>query len=187
MRPVVILDRISVDGFFAGPNGEIDWFIQDIDVDEAVHGWGKADTVLFGRVTYELLASYWPKAAVDPKTPKAEKKMADELNKMTKIVFSRTLKEVTWQNSRLVKGDVAEKVRKMKRAKGEGIIMFGSGTIAQQLASEGLIDDYWFIVTHVILGAGKQLFAGVKKLNLELVEANGFKSGNVVLHYKPKK
>jgi dihydrofolate reductase len=65
--------------------------------------------------------------------------------------------------------------------------MFGSGTIAQQLASEGLIDDYWFIVTPVILGAGKQLFAGVKKLNLELVEANGFKSGNVVLHYKPKK
>ncbi len=184
MRNVIMLNRVSIDGFFAGPHGEIDWFIPDPEVDKMVHG-AAADTVLFGRVTYELFEKHWPKAAVDPKTPEGERQMANELNQMTKVVFSRTLKKVTWEKSRLVRGDVAEEVRRLKQAKGSGIIIFGSGTIVQQLASEGLIDDYWFVLTPVILGAGKQLFTGVKKTHLELVEAKSFKSRNVVLHYRP--
>ena len=185
-KKIVMLNRVSVDGFFAGPDGEIDWFIHDPEVDKAVHEGGEADTVLFGRVTYQLFESYWPKVAVDRKAPKEARDTANELGQMTKVVFSKTLKGVTWENSRLVKGNVAEDVRKLKHGKGSGIMIFGSGTIVQQLTSEGLIDEYVFVVTPVILGAGKPLFAGAERLDLELSETRSFKSGNVVLHYKTK-
>jgi dihydrofolate reductase len=184
MRKVSMLNRVSIDGFFAGPTGEIDWFIRDPEVDKALHEGGQEDTVLFGRVTYQLFESVWPKVAVDQKAPEEAKNTANELGKMTKVVFSKTLNEVTWQNSKLVKGNVVEEVRRLKQGKGPGIIIFGSGTIVQQLTSEGLIDDYLFVVTPVILGAGKSLFTGVKKLDLELLETRNFESGNVLLHYK---
>ena len=187
MRNVIMLNRISIDGFFAGPNGEIDWFIHDPEVDKAVHGGGQADTVLFGRVTYQMFENYWPKVAADPDAPEEARNTGKELNQMTKVVFSQTLKEVSWENSRLVKGNVAEEAKKLKQENGAGIIVFGSGTIVQQLSSAGLIDDYWFVVTPVILGTGKSLFAGVKKFDLELLETRYFKSGNVVLHYRPRK
>ena len=179
-----MLNRISLDGFFAGPNGEIDWFIPDIEVDKAVHEGGNADTVLLGRVTYELFESHWPKVEEDLNAPQEARKTANELTQMTKIVFSQTLKEVTWKNSKLIRRNITEEVKKLKQEKGSGIMIFGSGTIVQQLAAERLIDDYWFIVTPVILGAGKSLFTGIKKLDLKLMGAEKFKSGNVVLHYK---
>ena len=102
---------------------------------------------------------------------------------MTKVVFSKTLKEVTWENSKLVKGDVTKEVSKLKQGEGLDIVIFGSGTIVQQLTDEGLIDEYLIAVTPVILGAGKPLFKDVKKINLELLETRNFKSGNVLLHY----
>ena len=184
MREVVMLNRVSIDGFFAGPNGEIDWFIHDPEVDKAAHKRGQADTVLFGRTTYQLFESIWPKIAADPKAPEEARNTAKELAQMTKIVFSKTLKEATWENSKLVRGNLAEEVRRLKQKEGPGIIIFGSGTIVQQLTNEGLIDEYLFVVTPVILGAGKSLFAGAKKLNLELSETKNFESGNVLLHYR---
>ena len=187
MRKIVMLNRVSVDGFFAGPNGEIDWFIHDPEVDQAAHEGIQADTVLFGRVTYQLFENYWPKVAADPEAPEEARNTANELNQMTKLVFSKTLREVTWENSKLGKGDVADEVRMLKQGEGSGIIIFGSGTVVQQLTSERLIDDYFFIVTPVILGAGKSLFTEVKKLNLDFLEARSFNSGNVLLHYKIKK
>lgn len=189
MRKVIMFNRVSVDGFFAGPNGEIDWFIVDPELDEALHPMGHPDTVLpdmvlLGRVTYQLFESYWPKVAADPSATKEERIIADELNQMTKVVFSKTLKEVSWENTKLVKGDVTKEVSSLKQGKGSDILIFGSGTIVQQLTAGGLIDEYLFAVTPVILGAGKSLFNGVKKRELELLEARSFKSGNVLLHYK---
>ncbi len=186
MRKVTMLNRISIDGYFAGQNGEIDWFIHDPEVDKAAHEGGQADTVLFGRVTYELFERYWPKAAVDPNLPQEARNTGKELNEMKKIVFSNTLEEAKWENSSLIKGNVAEEVRKLKQEQGKSMIIFGSGTIVQQLSSAGLVDDYWFIITPVILGTGKTLFPGNKRLDLELLETQHFKSGNVVLHYRPK-
>ena len=110
--------------------------------------------------------------------------MANELNQMNKVVFSRTLKEVTWENSRLVKGDIAKEVRALKQGNGSGILTFGSGTIIQQLANAGLIDEYLLIVTPVVLGAGKPMFKDVRKNDLKLVASQSFDSGNVLLHYK---
>jgi dihydrofolate reductase len=181
-----MLNRISIDGFFAGPNGEIDWFIPDPEVDKAAHQGAQADSVLMGRVTYQLFESVWPKITADPKASEEMRKTAEELNQMTKIVFSKTLKRVTWENSKLVKNDIVEEVRKLKQEKGASIIIFGSGTIVQQLTSEELIDDYFFVVTPVILGEGKSLFTGAKKLALKLTETKNFKSGNILIHYTIK-
>ena len=192
MRKVVMLNRISIDGFFAGPNGEIDWFVRDPEVDKAVHNPPldnastermQPNTILFGRATYQMFESYWPSVAADPNAPEEARATADELNQMTKLVFSRTLQEVTWENSLLVNGDLLEEVTKLKQEDGPDMIIFGSGTIVQQLANEGLIDDYLIVVTPVILGEGKPLFKDVKPLNLELAQATGFQSGNVLLHY----
>ena len=183
MRKVVMFNRVSLDGFFAGPNGEIDWFVQDSEVDKATHEMMHPDTLLLGRVTYQMFESYWPHVATDPNAPKEARILADELNQMTKVVFSKTLKEVTWENSKLVKGDVTKEVSKLKQGEGLDIVIFGSGTIVQQLTDEGLVDEYLITVTPVILGAGKPLFKDVKKINLELLETRNFKSGNVLLHY----
>src|SRR5262245_51203895 len=129
MRKIVMLNRISIDGFFAGPKGEIDWFIQDPEVDKAAHELMQPDTLLLGRVTYQMFESHWPPVARDPNAPAGARKLANELNELTKVVFSKTLKEVTWENSKLLKGHVAEEVRELKQGAGPDITIFGSGTI----------------------------------------------------------
>lgn len=184
MRNVVMLNRISLDGFFAGPNGEIDWFIHDPEVDKAAHGVGQADTVLFGRETYQMFERAWPPMLRDPNAPEPARRTAQELQQMTKMVFSRTLTSVTWENSKLLNASPAETVRQLKGVPGTPIIFFGSGSIARQLAAEGLIDDYLFIVTPVILGTGKALFERNARHTLELVSAQSFKSGNVLVRYR---
>lgn len=184
MRKVTMLNRVSIDGFFAGPNGEIDWFIHDPEVDKAAHEMMRPDTLLLGRVTYQMFESYWPHVATDPNAPKEARILADELTQMTKVVFSKTLEEVTWENTQLVKGDVAKEVKELKQGEGPDITIFGSGTIVQQLTAEGLIDEYLIVLTPIIVGAGKPLFKDVKEINLGLLEAREFNSGNVLLHYR---
>ncbi len=199
MRKIIMLNRITLDGFFAGPNGEIDWFIPDPEIDKELIDEKKAgtpDTILLGRITYEMFESYWPKVAkgstdleYSPEgegAQAAERKIADMLTKMRKIVFSKTLKRVNWENSRIFSGDLVKEVKRLKRENTSDMIIFGSGTIVQQLTSERLIDDYWFIVTPVILGTGKPLFPGIPRVELQLLETRNFRSGNVVLHYKIK-
>jgi len=184
MRKIVMFNRVSMDGFFAGPSGEShEWFVQDPNVGEAAHEMMEPDTVLFGRVTFQLFEGHWPKVEADSKAPKEEQATAKELKNINKIVFSKTLKSVNWENSELIKGDLIDEVKKLKQGNGRDMVIFGSGTIVQQLTTRGLIDEYVFVVTPVILGAGKSLFKEVDKLNLKLLETRDFKSGNVILHY----
>jgi dihydrofolate reductase len=173
-----------LDGFYAGDDGSIDWFIHDFEVDKAAHQLMSPDTLLFGRETYQQFESFWPAQADNPDAPPPAKKMSHELNNMTKIVFSKSLKEVTWENSTLVSDDIAAAAQKVKEGEGADIAIFGSGTIVQQLADAGLIDEYLIVVTPVILGSGQALFEGYKPLDLELSESRSFSSGNVLLHYK---
>ena len=184
MRKIVVFDWVSVDGYYAGPNREIDWVVQDPEIDKAAHERMNPDTLLCGRISYQMFENVWPKVAEDPKAPKGMKKLADEMAQMTKVVFSKTLKEVTWENSKLFHGDLIEEVKKLRRRKGADIAIFGSGTIVQQLANEGLINEYLFAITPVVLGSGRSLFTDVEGLNLALVETKNFKSGNVLLYYK---
>jgi dihydrofolate reductase len=130
-----------------------------------------------------LFENSWPQVAKDPNAPAELHKLADEVIQMTKIVFSKSRKEAPWENSKLFHGNLIEEVTKLKQADGTDIIIFGSGTIVQQLSNERLIDEYFIIVTPVILGKGKPLFKDVSKLNLNLLEQRHFKSGNVLLRY----
>ncbi|RPI93651.1 MAG: dihydrofolate reductase [Chloroflexi bacterium] len=191
MRRIVMINWISLDGLFAGPNGEIDWIIRDPEVDKALHEprAGEAssvgsDTMLLGNITYTMFENSWPQIAKDPNAPEELHKLADEVIGMTKLVFSRTRNEVPWENSKLFHSNLVEEVEKLKRGKGTDIIVFGSGTIVQQLTNAGLIDEYLIAITPVMLGKGKPLFADVKRLNLRLLETRTFRSGNVLLRYE---
>ncbi len=185
MRKIYMFNRTSVDGLFAGPQGEIDWFMPDPEVDRAIHQMMNLDTVLFGRITYQMFESYWPNVAHDANAPAGARSMANELNEMTKLVFSRTLDMVTWENSKLFKHNLVDEVRQLKHESGKDFVIFGSGSIVQQLASAALIDEYLILITPVILGTGKSLFKDVNKTNFKLQEARSFDSGNVLLRYTP--
>jgi len=190
MKKIVMINWISVDGFFAGPNGEIDWIVRDPEVDKALHEprsdqreAAGSDTMLLGNVTYTMFENSWPQIAKDPNAPEELHQLADEVIGMTKIIFSQSRKEVTWENSRLFHGNLLEEVARLKQGQGSPILIFGSGTIVQQLSNARLIDEYLIVVTPVVLGKGKPLFKNVDKLNLRLLQVRYFNSANVLLRY----
>ena len=182
MRKVFEFNLVTLDGYFEGPRREIDWHNVDAEFNEYAIGMlNSVDTLLFGRVTYELMAGYWP----TPDAMKNDPIVAGKMNSLPKIVFSRTLDKVAWNNSRLVKSNVEEEIQKMKKQPGKDIVILGSGSIVSELAPLGLIDEYRLMVNPVVLGAGKPLFKGIKdRLNLKLIKAKTFKSGNVLLYYE---
>lgn len=194
MRRIVTFNRVTADGYFAGPDGNLDWVVPDKEIDkagaEAIPGF---DTILFGRRTYELFEAFWPHAlddssAADPhdagRRSRELRVMAVGLNEMSKLVFSRTLKEVTWENSQLLRELNPGKIEAMKRQSGKDMIVFGSGSIVSQLTQHGLIDEYQFVVSPILLGSGRPLLNGASKgLRLELLEAKAYRSGNVILRY----
>jgi dihydrofolate reductase len=180
MRNVIMFNMVSLDGFFAGPNQEIDWFVFDEDLERYIKATQmmKADTLLFGRVTYEGMAAYWPSAEGD---------LADFMNKVPKVVFSRTLDKAEWNNSRLVKDNVLEEVSRLKQQPGKDIFLYGSADFASTLIQHGLVDEYRLGVNPVVLRGGTALFKGSPaRLNLKLLEARPLTSGVVILHYKPE-
>ncbi len=193
MRRIVMFNWVSIDGFFAGPNGEMDWIIQDPAVDQALRESGRneedantagSDAMLLGNTTYTLFENSWPPITKDPNAPEAMRRMAEEVTRMTKIVFSQSRSEVPWQNSRLFHGNLMEETEMLKQGEGSPILIFGSGTIVQQLTDAGLINDYFIALTPVLLGKGKPLFRDVQKRNLHLLDVQHFNSGNVLLHYR---
>jgi len=188
MRKIIVLNRISLDGFFASLNDltfGMDWFIQDPEVDAAVHGGGPADTLLLGAITYKGFERSWVPMLNDPNTPAPLKAIADELTHMNKVVFSSRLPaaDIQWANTELHAGQLVEVVSDLKRQPGADMLIFGSGTVIRQLAQAGLIDEYLLILTPVIAGVGKSFFADVPQTSLTLLSSQSFKSGNVVLRY----
>jgi dihydrofolate reductase len=178
---------VTLDGFFEGPNKELDWQIVDGENKEyAIDLLSKVDAFLFGRVTYQLMADYWPAAATNPSTPKSDLEIADKMNNLPKIVFSKTLQEVKWNNSRLVKENIAKEISKMKQQPGKDMVIFGSGSIVSTFMQHGLIDEYRIIVNPIVLGNGNPLFKGINgKQNLKLLNTKVFDSGIVILFYEP--
>ena len=143
---------------------------------------GGGGRLLLGRKTYELMASYWP----TPQASQNDPEVAKGMNSLRKVVFSRTLDKATWINTKLVKGDLAEEVRRMKKDSGDNIAILGSGSIVSQLAKEGLIDEYQIVVYPIVLGKGRTLFDGVQeKVNLKRTRTRAFRNGNVLLCYEP--
>lgn len=189
MRKIIVFNLISLDGFFAGTDGNIDWHVVDDEFNQfAIEQTRKFGTILFGRVTYQIFEDFWPKAPSDPKMSKEDLVIADIINNIEKIVFSKTLKNVgekpNWKNVKLFKAIIPEKIKKLKRSRGRDIVIFGSGTIAQQLTNLGLVDEIRLLVNPVVLGSGKPMFKD--KLKLKFLKTRTFKNGNVLLTYVPQ-
>jgi dihydrofolate reductase len=187
MRKVILSNMVTLDGFFEGPNKELDWHIVDEEFNQYANDLlSNVDALLFGRVTYQLMADYWPAAATNPSTSKSDLEIADKMNNIPKIVFSTTLQEVKWNNSRLVKENIAEEISKMKQQPGKDMVIFGSGSIVSTFMQLGLVDEYRVIVNPIVLGNGKPLFKGINgKQNLKLLKTRVFDSGIVILFYEP--
>ena len=189
MRKLVLFIHTSLDGFVAGPNGEMDWINVDEEIfDFAGQRTNEADTALYGRVTYQMMESYWPTAAQLPTATKHDVEHSRWYNRVTKVVLSKTMNEVSLTNTKIIDGNLAAEIVKLKQDAGKDILMFGSPTAAHSLMTEKLIDDYWLFVNPVLLGRGITLFNGIKeKSALKLVESNIFTSGVVCLHYQYKR
>jgi dihydrofolate reductase len=184
MQKLVVFNHVSLDGYFVDANNGMSWAkseANDAEWNAFVAENAKGDgTLLFGRVTYEMMASYWPTPIADQHHPS----VAERMNNLPKLVFSRTLNRASWANTRLLKGDLATEVRKLKQQPGEGMVILGSGTIVAQLAQAGLIDEYQVAINPIILGKGRTMFEGAK-LSLSLTRSRAFGNGNVVLWYQP--
>jgi len=180
VRKLIVSNVMSLDGFFEGPNKKFDWFVPDEEfLDYAKDLLRTVDTILFGRTTYEHMAGYWPSAPRD--------EIADAMNNLPKVVVSRSLRKVEWNNSRLVKGEVAEEISKLKQMPGKDkdIVIFGSATLASSLLQLGLIDEYRVILSPILLGGGSPMFTDMKqRINLKLGKTKILRSGVIVLYYE---
>jgi dihydrofolate reductase len=187
MQRLISFTQVTLDGYFTGRSGDLSWAHegqQDAEwnafVAENASGGGQ---LLLGRITYELMVRYWPTPAARENDPI----VAERMNNLPKVVFSRTLDKASWSNTRLVKGDLATEVRKLKHEAGDGMAILGSGSIVSPLAQAGLIDEFQIVVKPVALGEGRAMFEGIKqKLSLRLTKTRSFTNGNVLLSYEPR-
>jgi len=185
MRKLAVFNMISLDGYFVDANGDMSWAyidrINDAEFNEFIQNNAKGGgELVFGRKTYDLMVKHWP----TPEAKQNDPVVAEGMNKMPKVVFSRTMDKAAWQNTRLVKSSMADEVRKMKNGTGVGMAILGSGEIVSQLAQEGLIDEYQMLVIPIVLGKGRTMFEGMKeKIRLKLTKSRAFANGNVFLSY----
>lgn len=185
MRKIVFLVHISLDGFVAGPNGEMDW----ISAPQELFDWGstltnQADTALYGRTTYWMMQNYWPTAGVKPNASKHDKEHAEWYNRVTKVVVSKTMKDEGTEKTIIIRDNLTENIRKIKNQHGKNIQIYGSASVIQELMKEGLIDEFYLSVNPIILGKGKPLFKDVPaRIKLNLLETKIFPQGVILLHY----
>ena len=185
MRKLFAFNMVTLDGFFEGPNRDISWHNVDEEFNQfAIEQANTVGAILFGRVTYELMASYWPTPAAQSDDPV----VANLMNTLPKVVFSRTLQKAEWNNTRLIKDNVAEEILKMKQEPGNDLAVFGSANLLASLMQMNLVDEHRVMVNPVLIGSGTPLFRNInQKVNLKLVKTRTFKSGNVLLYYQPDK
>ncbi len=190
MRKLIVFNSISLDGYFAGQDGDLSWAenpAKDPEWDTFVAGNANAGgrsggLLVLGRITYEMMAGFWPTPAAQQSMPA----VADGINKMHKVVFSRTLDKASWNNTRLVKDGLVDEIRRLKAEPGPDIVILGSGSIVSQLTQARLIDEYQVVVVPVVIGKGRSMFYGVgDKHALKLTGTRTFRNGNVVLTYQP--
>jgi len=185
LRNLFAFNMVTLDGFFEGPNRDISWHNVDDEFNQfAIEQASTVGAILFGRVTYELMASYWPTPAAQSDDPM----VANLMNTLPKVVFSRTLQKAEWNNTRLIKDNVAEEILKMKQEPGNDLAVFGSANLLSSLMQMNLVDEHRVMVNPVLIGSGTPLFRNIaQKVDLKLVKTRTFKSGNVLLYYQPDK
>jgi dihydrofolate reductase len=187
MRKIISFMHLSLDGFVAGPNGEMDW----IKVDEEIFAHvgkriSQGDTALYGRVTFEMMENYWPTAADKPTATSHDIEHSKWYKNAHKIVLSKTLKDVTdgRTDTKIIRNHVAENIKEIKQQEGADILLFGSPTATHALMEQNLIDGYWLFVNPIILGRGIPLFANInEKTKLKLLSTLQFTCGVTELNY----
>ena len=186
MRNLIFFMHTSLDGFVAGLNGEMNWIkFDDSLFDFVATMTDKADTALYGRVTYEMMQNYWPKAGEKPNATKHDIEHSTWYNKVLKIVLSKTISDSDLQNTRIISDQLSDNINKLKKEEGKNILIFGSPGASQSLLNEGLIDEFWLFVNPIILGQGMPLFKDITgTTSLKLVESKTFACGVIALHYE---
>ncbi len=185
MRKIISFMHISLDGFVAGPNGEMDW----IKVDEEIFDYvgkriSESDTALYGRVTYQMMENYWPTAADKPNPTKHDIEHSKWYSMVHKVVLSKTLKESDLTNTTIISDNLSDKINEIKQQEGSDILLFGSPTATHSLMQLNLIDGYWLFLNPIILGNGISLFVDIKdKINLKLLTTRQFTCGVTELNY----
>lgn len=188
MRKLIVTMWVSLDGFVCGPEDEMDW----VQVDEEMGNYendivSSSSTLVLGRKTYESFAGSWPHVPDNPSVGEEEKAYARKVNAMEKLVFSKTLDKVEWNNSRLSREINPEEISRLKQEPGKDMLIYGSASVVQALTNLGLIDEYHIMVHPVVLGGGKPLFKGITRpVNLKLDHSKTFKTGVVGMYYKPE-
>ena len=192
MRKVISLIHLSLDDFAAGPNGELDWISYDPELEQDSHSMHQiADTVIWGRKTYEMMSSYWLTVPGNPDSSPSELAHASWLDDSTKIVVSRTLEGFEWNNTPntlVIKDNIAEEIHKIKQQPGKDIWFLGSINLAQTFMELDLIDEYRFYINPIVLRKGLPLFSSVNRtFSLKLLDSKTLKSGVVRLRYEPER
>jgi dihydrofolate reductase len=189
MRKVVLWIGMSLDGYTSGPNEQLDWLAPHITPESKAYFKRmreRCDTILVGRVNYEGFLEYWPPVKDDPKASRDDVEISRWIDDVAKVVFSRTLREVTWKNARLAKGSAAEEVAALKRAPGGDIIIQNSTRLTQTLLAAGLVDELNIMVAPAVVGAGRALFAGLPRIDLGPAALTRFDDGTFVARYEVK-
>jgi dihydrofolate reductase len=183
VRKLISFMVVTLDGYYEGPNGEFDWpNVDDEFYEFSISQLNDIDTLLFGRVTYDGMASFWP----TPAALEADPAVAERMNSIAKIVFSSKLDTADWQNTTLVDGNVAATVTELKQQPGKDLALFGSPGLTVSLLEEGLVDEVRVMVQPILLGAGRSLFKELtKRVPVQLTRTTTFSSGNVLLCYRP--
>ena len=185
MRKIISFMHISLDGFVAGPNGEMNW----IKVNEEIFNYvgkriSEGDTSLYGRVTYQMMENYWPTAADKPDASRHDKEHSKWYSKVHKVVLSKTMKEAGLNNTEIISEKLSERINEIKQRPGKDILLFGSPTATHALIQQNLIDGYWLFVNPIILGRGIPLFVNVQNtIKLKLLNTQQFACGVTELNY----
>jgi dihydrofolate reductase len=185
MRHLVSFMHVSLDGFVAGLNGEMDWIKVDDEIFDYVgHRTSQSDTALYGRVTWQMMEGYWPTAADKPNASKHDLEHSAWYNKVDKIVLSKSMKGQQLPNTIIISDDIEHRVKAVKQQGGKEILIFGSPGATHTLMQYRLIDEFWLFVNPILLGQGIPLFKNVQEVTkLKLVESKAFGCGVVCLHY----
>jgi dihydrofolate reductase len=185
MRKIISFMHLSLDGFVAGPNGEMDWIKVDEEIfDHVGQRISEGDTAMYGRVTYQMMENYWPTAADKPTATKHDIEHSKWYGKVHKVVLSKTMKGVDLPNTTIISDNLSKRINEIKHQAGEDILLFGSPTATHSLIQLNLIDGYWLFVNPIILGRGIPLFADIKvKIKLKLLTTRQYTCGVTELNY----
>jgi dihydrofolate reductase len=182
MRKVIMFNLITLDGYFAGPKGDISWHQVDEEFNKySIQQLQTSGGLVFGRITYQLMANYWPTKQADEDDPI----VAELMNSLPKYVFTRTLQRVEWNKTQLMRGEAVEEMKVLKQQPGRDLFIFGSANLSQAFIQNRLIDEFRIMINPIILGNGMPLFTNKGKyLNMKLINSKTFKNGNILLDYQ---